>query len=123
MKNYSYDKPKELAYVYIISDNNDHIKVGISKDPEKRLKQLQTGQPNELRILFTEEFYCKRSHLLKIENLIHKQIRTLIPNISGEWFTILPDNLNEIQNIITLARIYYEENEVAFKFGTLKSIF
>jgi len=38
--------------LYIIqSDVTGMIKVGRSKNPDKRLKQLQTGNPNKLRLI------------------------------------------------------------------------
>ena len=45
-----------MGYVYLILEVNQHgeeyHKIGISKNPpQKRLKQLSTGNPNEIRIL------------------------------------------------------------------------
>ena len=38
--------------LYIIqSDFTGMIKIGRSKDPNKRLKQLQTGNPNKLKLI------------------------------------------------------------------------
>lgn len=72
------EKSKEYAYVYIIADNNNYIKIGISKNPKRRIKQLQTAYPTKLNILFTEEFYCTRNHLLKIEKLIHQNVKHIV---------------------------------------------
>ena len=108
---------KELAYVYIISDNMNYIKIGISKNPEKRLKQLQTAYPTKLTIIFTEEFYCKRNHLLKIESVIHKKVKAIATKVNGEWFEISQNDLQEIKNTIIICRIQYEENEVSLKYG------
>lgn len=116
MKQYK-EKYPEYAYVYIISDNNGYIKIGISKDPEKRLKQLQTGYPTKLKILFTEEFYCKRNHLLKIESLIHKKVKDIATRVNGEWFEISQDKLQEIKDTIIICRIQYENDEVGLKYG------
>ena len=39
-------------YVYLISDiNNYTYKIGISKNPERRIKALQTGNDNKLKII------------------------------------------------------------------------
>lgn len=118
MKNFVY-KPTypEYAYMYIISDNNGYMKIGIAKDPEKRVKQLQTGHATKLDILFTEEFYCRRSHLLKIEKLVHKEIKCIAPRMKGEWFEISMDNLEKVKTIISIHRIQYEDNEIALKYG------
>ena len=107
----------EYAYIYVISDNNGCMKIGIAKDPNKRLRQLQTGHPTKLDILFTEEFYCRRSHLLKIEKLIHKNIKCIAPRMKGEWFEIHMEDLEKIKRIITMHRIQYEDNEIALKYG------
>ena len=38
--------------LYIIqSDKTGMIKIGRSKNPQKRLKQLQTGNPNKLKLI------------------------------------------------------------------------
>ena len=103
-------------YVYIIANDKDYIKVGISKDPNKRVKQLQTGNPNKLKLLFTEEFECKRDHLLKIEKLIHKSLSPYKEDCMGEWFKIDMSKLQEIKNIIVIHRIQYDANPLAFKF-------
>lgn len=74
--NYYYD-----GWIYFIAeDNNQRIKIGYSKDPEKRLKQLKTGNSNGLRIVKTIPGN-------KIEeNKYHKYFeRYKIPN-SKEWF-------------------------------------
>ena len=43
-----------MQELYIIRcGDSDLFKIGISKYPEKRLKQLQTGNPHILKILFT----------------------------------------------------------------------
>ena len=52
-------------YMYIISDQNNYVKVGISKNPTKRLSQLQTGHPTKLQLVYTAEFECSRNQLLK----------------------------------------------------------
>lgn len=38
---------------FIISEDKKHVKIGCSKDPLLRLKDLQTGNPYKLHILFT----------------------------------------------------------------------
>ena len=97
-------------YMYIISNELGFIKVGISKDPQKRLKQLQTGNEHVLTLLFTEEFSCSRNHLLHIEKEIHNKLKTIHQKASGEWFYIEKDNLDSIKNLIIYYRIRYEDD-------------
>ena len=40
----------EKEFLYILTDNQQRYKIGWSKDPQARLKQLQTGNPNKLKI-------------------------------------------------------------------------
>ncbi len=40
-------------YVYVMQTSDNTVKVGRSKNPEKRLKNLQTGNPNEIKLIDT----------------------------------------------------------------------
>ena len=52
--------------LYIIqSDVSGNIKIGRSKDPQKRLKQLQTGNPNKLKLI--AEFKSDPNRFLKLK--------------------------------------------------------
>lgn len=110
------EEENNLDYVYMIADESNYIKVGISKDPEKRLKSLQTGHPNKLHLLFIEEFECKRNHLLKIEKLIHRDLRLKNFKKRGEWFYIPEDKIEEVKSVIRYNRIRYEGDELYFKY-------
>jgi len=103
-------------YMYIISDQNNYVKVGISKNPMKRLSQLQTGHPTKLQLVYTAEFECSRNQLLKIEDLVHKKIREKIKHAVGEWFEVTNDQIEEIKSIIEWCRIRYEQDTLYFKY-------
>ena len=107
---------QSFDYVYIISDEQGYIKVGISKNPRKRLKQLQTGNMNILKLIFTEEFECNRNHLLKIEKLIHREISHISKHMKGEWFFIEKNQITDIKDIIKFHRIRYDSDDLAFKY-------
>lgn len=118
---------KELAYIYMITDSEGYVKVGITKNnPEKRLKQLQTGHASKISIYYTEEFECTRNRLLKIEKLIHREIGNKYKRTHGEWFKLSsPCNeseLTEIKNIIIWNRIRYEQDDLYFKYGKINPI-
>lgn len=108
-------KPQK-DYVYIIADQHNYIKVGISKNPNKRIKSLQTGHPDTLKLIFTEEFECTRKHLLNIEKLIHRDLRLKNYKKRGEWFNVPETDLEDIKSIIRYNRIRYEDNELYFKY-------
>ena len=102
-------------YIYIISNEQGYIKVGVSKNPERRVKQLQTGNEHKLTLLFKEEFDCTRSHLLKIEKDLHKQLRQMSTKCVGEWFFLDKYKMDSIKNTIIFYRIRYEDDTLAFK--------
>ena len=66
--------------LYIIqSDVTGMIKIGRSKNPEKRLKQLQTGNPNRLKLIATFKGQGWK------EKLIHEDLKRW--RKKGEWFS------------------------------------
>lgn len=68
-------------YVYVIaSSDNGPVKIGVSNNPQKRLKTLQTGHPLELFLKHVEE----TSEAFKIETILHNEYS--IKGIRGEWF-------------------------------------
>lgn len=99
-----------MDYVYIITNSNGFVKVGVSKNPEKRVKQLQTGNGEKLELIFTEEFACTRKHLLQVEKKIHKNLSTMCSKKTGEWFQISPEQLQSVKNTIIWHRIRYEDS-------------
>ena len=63
-----------MQKLYIIRSGETQLfKIGISKDPDKRLKQLQTGNPNLLKIYFTFQINNKYQNIkaVNIETTIH----------------------------------------------------
>jgi T5orf172 domain len=87
-------------YVYFIKagiKDSVRIKIGSSKDPQARLKSLQTGNPDQLKLIGTIK--CKSSaHALHIEKLAHakfyKQRR------KGEWFRLSEKHIMELEMMI-----------------------
>jgi hypothetical protein len=70
-------------FIYIISDGTS-VKIGISKTPEKRLKQLQTGHPKKLILCKVREVPDDRAK--KLENIIHRTCGHY--RLKGEWFSM-----------------------------------
>jgi hypothetical protein len=75
-------------YIYVITiDGQDLCKIGISKSPNSRLSQLQTGSPYRMRfacIFQTPNFTEAR----KLEFGFHKVMKKHRTN--GEWFSLCP---------------------------------
>ena len=71
-----------MGFVYLICDG-EHFKIGVTTGTlEKRLKQLQTGNPNELWI---SKSY-KTDTPFKVEQMLH--IKFKINKIKNEWFEL-----------------------------------
>ena len=70
---------KNPGFLYIISDGKDY-KVGVAKDPEKRLKTLQTGNKHTLSLEFTES----KNSPYQCEKIIHQALA--VYRTKGEWF-------------------------------------
>ncbi len=76
--------------VYFISDGT-YTKIGKSKNPYSRIKDLQTSNANKL--FFTHLFDVKD----KYEQVLHKLFKQFKTNSNNEWFDLR--NIN-IENII-----------------------
>lgn len=77
---------------FIQSDVTGMIKIGRSKDPQRRLKQLQTGNANKLKIIACFNGLGWR------EKLLHESLKDW--SKEGEWFDYkcvgsIPDDLYE----------------------------
>ena len=81
---------RRSGHVYfIVEDDGDYhpesqspIKVGISVDIDRRLKQLQTGNPDRLFILG----WIPSSDYKELEKKLHRDLAS--KNIQGEWFRL-----------------------------------
>ena len=71
-----------MRYVYLIRGNDGKYKIGIAKNPSQRIKQLQTGNSDELQLI---ETYLSEN-ASKIETSLHHQY-SHVRNY-GEWFDL-----------------------------------
>ena len=86
-------------YIYVIKeeDTTDIVKIGFSGNPEKRLKQLQTGHPRTLELFHKEE--VNPALVKPLERVIHRTLAHKRRN--GEWFALTPsDAVFEIQHAL-----------------------
>lgn len=83
------------GYVYLICDPcNDKFKIGVTTGKiEKRIKELQTGNPNELFI----SNYHKTEYPFKLETMLHAKYRT--NNVLNEWFEIDSHDVSHFNEI------------------------
>ena len=72
----------EDMYVYAIRNTvTGNVKLGISRDPEERLKQLQTGNDCALELVATR----RADNRFQDEARLHNEHADV--HISGEWFS------------------------------------
>ena len=76
-------------YVYIIGSDQPPYKVGISKNPQRRLAALQTGHPERLQIHHQVATPAAQTRLL--EAVIHNNLK--LHRCNGEWFDMPLDKL------------------------------
>ena len=78
-----FEIPENLPTMYVYAIRNKHtgrIKLGISENPERRLKELQIGNDCELELLA----YREAANRFKDEKAIHDKYQHL--RVRGEWF-------------------------------------
>ena len=88
-----FEIPENLPTMYVYAIRNNHtgrIKLGISENPERRLKELQIGNDCELELLA----YREAANRFKDEKAIHNKYQNL--RVRGEWFdtpTVVADEI------------------------------
>jgi hypothetical protein len=77
---------ENAEYVYVVKAGG-LIKIGITKNVDKRIKQLQTANPNKLVLCYIRESLPGMAR--SDEAYLHKYFEKIRSN--GEWFLIGPD--------------------------------
>lgn len=89
------------SFIYVIAPRPEGpCKIGLSGNPNRRLRQLQTGHPEPLSLYHTMEVEAGRVALL--EKLIHKTLR--VWKQKGEWFRL---SVEECKGEVEFALIRY----------------
>lgn len=82
-------------YIYVIQQKDtNNYKIGVSSNPDKRLRELQVANAMEL-ILFKTVKVSDKINAFKIEAILHCYFKRL--NQQGEWFLLQENELNEIE--------------------------
>lgn len=92
---------KEGVYILRVS-GTDQYKIGITKDVEKRLKNLQTGNPHpiELYAFYPTKYYKN------LEKKVHKICKDR--SIGGEWFSLSIEETESVHTfMIKESKRYY----------------
>lgn len=97
---------KPTTYLYLIrrGSTND-IKIGISKCPPKRLRQLQTASSDKLILL--AYFYVDRY----MEKRLHKMF--FLDKKRGEWYNLSPSKLEAIVDYLLQHSNYSDSKSVS----------
>ena len=87
--------PIVKRYVYLIKKNNlvngkMSIKIGFSKEPQRRLKELQTCNDSKLSILTTFHVGYTVADALKAERQVLKMSSNYRTQVKNEWVQIDP---------------------------------
>lgn len=86
-----------FLYVICESENSSSVKIGISSNPDRRVKQLQTGHESKLCVFHRETVDPAKAKPL--ETLVHRALSH--KKIRGEWFDLSPhDAILEIKHTI-----------------------
>lgn len=90
-----------MAFVYLIGEENDGLKykIGCTKQTniEKRLKALQTGNPNKLTLIN----YFETETPYKLEKMLHTHFKGR--QTLNEWFDL---ETTDIDNFTSLCKQY-----------------
>jgi len=70
-----------MEWIYFIESTNG-VKIGRSKNPDKRILELQTANPNQLKLI--KKIPTKWSS--RVEKILHRTFNEY--NLGGEWFMI-----------------------------------
>jgi len=82
-----------MKYIYLIQSQEDgYYKIGVSKHPKKRIKELQTGNSSELKLIWS--FESEYPHL--VERALQRRYDHL--RKEGEWFDL---SINEDVSFLT----------------------
>ena len=87
-----------MNYIYLIKNiEESHYKIGVSKNPKKRIKELNTG--NSAELVLVEMYESEIAY--KIEKTLHRKYSYMRKH--GEWFdfSIKEDNefIKDCRNI------------------------
>jgi hypothetical protein len=98
------------AYVYVISAGTEAVKIGVARDPNNRLKSLQTGHFKKLSVAY-EIAFAGRDEAYAVECRVHRLLKAQL--MEGEWFAVSPEEAKEaVERVISdiqEARIRKEE--------------
>lgn len=85
------------GYVYLLKCGN-HYKIGQSKKPRTRLKQLRTGSPHPIEVVHT----LRTPHFRQVEQMLHRRFAS--KRGEGEWFLLSEEDVGHIKSLDDIGR-------------------
>ena len=93
---------RKPQFVYFM-ECDERIKIGIARDPKRRLRSLQTGNPAQLRIL------AAFAGDADLEHAIHTKFEST--RIGGEWFCKTDELKKFIERLATCDSVFFNHSE------------
>lgn len=84
----------QVLYIMQNGKTNEY-KIGITNDINRRYRDLQTGCPNELRIVKIWTHY-QRKIIQKYERVLHNYFKICKIRANGEWFRLSDEDIAEL---------------------------
>ena len=104
--------PERAQYLYVIGPSRDGpLKIGVAERPERRLIELQVGNPKQLSLYWV--YPCP--HGLVHEQLMHRLLAR--HRLSGEWFDLPVEKVIGALWIIVSSEVTMAEYEEEFLRG------
>ena len=98
-----------MSYVYFIQSGygkKPPIKIGVAENIDKRLLELQPGNPEELKVVASIKC-ANRMEAFNIESYLHRQLSKR--KIRGEWFASCMRRIDKVMSK------WYTNKKVDFK--------
>lgn len=85
-----------MGKVYLLTNNEGHFKIGVTTgEISKRVKSLQTGNPNKIELVN----YYETVNYRKVESWFHRIYKDF--RLEGEWFLLNECHINGFINEAT----------------------
>lgn len=98
-----------ICFVYLFKTENNRYKIGVSKDPSKRLFQLNQSSPVVISLSAKREF-SSRGEAFEKERELHKFFKSKTVN-RREWFILDNSDLEKLSEFFSCQNIKKEVRE------------
>lgn len=94
------------GYVYILKVSSDGIyKIGVSKNVERRVKQLQTGNAEPIEIIRT----FLSDYPYKVESVLHRKFQR--EHVHGECYYLSEKDINSFEDYCSILETNFSIQE------------